>query len=649
MNHQDTKSMRDGSRANHVSWCLGVLVVLSQLAAAPLRAAELPHLVIDLALDPDAHRVSVEVRSADTLPQPPLPDPQGGARVESPARGGAGAALLYSVRTPALAEAQRRGTDSFVDPEGTLLFGGDWAPRVEGGLYSYELRVSAPAAQRVAASGRLVEEEVAGGRYVARYRYDHPARDLGIAAGPLVAGDAAAGDARVRTLFPADLAKSLGETYRAKAARYLERYATRIGAYPGDIFQIVASPAPVGLGFPSFTVLGRQILPLPFVPDRSLGHEVLHAWWGHGVAVDYESGNWSEALTTFMADYAFAEESDETAARDMRYRWLADFSVLPAAELKPVAAFREKRHTASQAIGYDKGAMVFFMLRDRIGADAFERGIRRFWRDWRFRRAGWNSLEMSFAEESGADLGWYFRQWLERPDAPRLRLEDAAATPGGVAFTLAQDGPPYRLRVPVVLRGKAGSETRIVELDGREQRFAWDAAAPVRELAVDPDYRVFRRLAPGEIAPTIRSLVVAEHPAAVALDPAYGDAARAALQRLFDGDGEVADGAAAVAAKRPLLLVGSHAEVEAALQRWRLPPRPSLPLCTGPGCAWAARYADDVPLVAVEGEMPEAAERLVGVLRHYGAESWVAHDGRRVAGRGLAAPPAAPLTAHFGR
>ena len=42
--------------------------------------------------------------------------------------------------------------------------------------------------------------------------------------------------------------------------------------------------------------------------ERSLAHEVLHAWWGNAVAVDYERGNWSEALTTFMADYALAEE-----------------------------------------------------------------------------------------------------------------------------------------------------------------------------------------------------------------------------------------------------------------------------------------------------------------------------------------------------
>jgi aminopeptidase N len=649
-NHQGTKAPRKNSRARSTHSLLGALVPWWFILAAPAaRAADLPRLVIDLALDPAAHRVSVEVRSADALTQPPELDPGAGLRLESPKHAGPDAALVYSVDAPSLAEALPRGTVSFIDPAGTLLFGGDWAPRTEGGAYAYELRVSAPASQRVAASGRLVEERVANGRYVARYEYDHPGRDLSLAAGPLIAGDTQAGDAktgavRVRTLFPPDLAKTLGASYRAKAAAYLERYARQIGPYPGGIFQIVSTPAPVGLGFPTFTAIGRQILPLSFVPDRSLGHEILHAWWGHGVAVDYAHGSWSEALTTFMADYAFAEEKDATAARDMRYRWLADFAVLPPSELMPVTSFREKRHTASQAIGYDKGAMVFLMLRDALGTETFENGIRRFWQDWRFRRASWQSIEASFEAAGGGDLGGFFAQWLERPDAPRLRLADAAASGSEVAFTLTQDEPAYRLRVPVVVRTVDGAETRTVELDSRERRFTLKLPAPARALSVDPEYRIFRRLSPGEIAPTIRSLVVAEHPAAVPLDAAAAGAARTALARFFEGGGEVKDAAAAVAAKRPLLLIGTRAEVEGALERWGLPARPSLPACTGPGCVWAGRYAGGVPLAAVEAATPEAAERLVAVMRHYGAESWLAWDGTRVGARGLATPPSDPLT-----
>ena len=69
---------------------------------------------------------------------------------------------------------------------------------------------------------------------------------------------------------------------------------------------------------PTLTYLGIEVLRLPFIRSTSLGHEVLHNWWGNGVYPDYAHGNWSEGLTTFMADYTYKERESDDAARDMR-------------------------------------------------------------------------------------------------------------------------------------------------------------------------------------------------------------------------------------------------------------------------------------------------------------------------------------------
>ena len=96
---------------------------------------------------------------------------------------------------------------------------------------------------------------------------------------------------------------------------------------------------------------------------RSLAHEVLHNWWGNGVYIDYESGNWAEGLTTYMADYALAEERGPGEALDMRLGWLRDFAALPEDRDIAVTAFRSKRHDASQVVGYGKVAFIFHMLK----------------------------------------------------------------------------------------------------------------------------------------------------------------------------------------------------------------------------------------------------------------------------------------------
>ena len=42
--------------------------------------------------------------------------------------------------------------------------------------------------------------------------------------------------------------------------------------------------------------------------------------------------------------------------------------------------------------------MLFLMLRDVIGEDAFRRGIRAFWEQNQFRNASWSDLQAAFGD-----------------------------------------------------------------------------------------------------------------------------------------------------------------------------------------------------------------------------------------------------------
>jgi len=47
---------------------------------------------------------------------------------------------------------------------------------------------------------------------------------------------------------------------------------------------------------------------LPFITETSLGHEVLHQWFGNALGVDDEQGNWCEGLATYLADHWYEEQ-----------------------------------------------------------------------------------------------------------------------------------------------------------------------------------------------------------------------------------------------------------------------------------------------------------------------------------------------------
>ena len=304
---------------------------------------------------------------------------------------------------------------------------------------------------------------------------------------------------RLRTYFPAELDAEAGlaEAYLEDSRRYIERYSQEIGAYPYSEFSVVASPLPTGFGMPTMTYIGTDVLRLPFIRASSLGHEILHNWWGNGVYVNYEQGNWSEGLTTFMADYAFKEGAATDGARDMRLGWLRDFSALSNEARQPLRAFRGRTHSASAAVGYGKAAMFFVMLRDQIGEKAFGQGIRDFWAKNQFRMASWSDLQGAFEGASGQDLGAFFAGWLDAIGAPKLVVQEALLRASGNRYQLdlviKQQGVPRILRLPIELSAGNKHEMRWISVNPAGEKVSLDLDFRPQQVRIDPDIRLWRR------------------------------------------------------------------------------------------------------------------------------------------------------------
>ncbi len=525
--------------------------------------------------------------------------------------------------------------------EGTFLPDAGWFPNF-GGPVTYAVALDLPDPQRAVTSGRLTAETTAGGRYHASFAGEAPPGDLALFAGPWRISERIHRGWRVRTYFHEAVA-DLADTYLDKTLSYLDLYDGWIGTYPYPGFAVVSGPFPVGLGFAGITYLGTQVIRLPFIPDTSLAHEVLHSWWGAGVR-PADDGNWAEGLTTFMADYTLRERRGPDAARQDRLAWLREFAVLPASEDRPLSAFRGREHTASQATGYHKAAFVFEMLRDEIGADAFTAGVQRFWNAHRLRTAGWSDLEAAFSDAAGFPLHDFFAQWVHRAGAPTLGVRDVRRDGARVAFTITQSEPPYSLAVPVAIETPGGTVARTLRLHRAASEHAVEAPADAQALLIDPDLRVFRRLAPDEIPPIIRS--VAFDPAAAtvvaATDPAARGAARVAAAALFEREPAVRD-AGTPLPDHAAFIVGITSEVAVLLATAGLDGPPARVAGRGTARLWAARRRDDVPLVVLAADDTGALVAATRLLRHYGRESFVVFAGARAVDRGLWLPAASPL------
>jgi len=420
-----------------------------------------------------------------------------------------------------------RETAGIVSPEGVYLAGnGHWYPQFthpagETELVEFELTAHSPEGwqlvsqgngtsrdeqgfARWSSAGKMDEIYLVGGPLV-RYRQTVPAA-AGVAAGT----GASAVEAEVYLRQPDE---ALAGRYLAATAQYLEMYSRLIGPYPYGKFALVENFWETGLGMASFTLLGPQVIRMPFIVTTSYPHEILHNWWGNGVLVDYASGNWCEGLTAYMADHLMAEQRGQGEA--YRRDRLQDYrSYVREGRDFPLTEFRSRHSAATEAVGYGKTMMGFHMLRRRMGDDRFREWAARFYREERGRTASFADVRRAIAsvigDDGGIDLGRFFRDWTERPGAAALAVEAAevVAIDGGfeVRGTLrqTQDGEPFALDVPVAVQGEGGEAVASnVRLASAAAPFTIRVASRPVLLQVDPSFDLFRRLDPREIPPSI--------------------------------------------------------------------------------------------------------------------------------------------------
>jgi aminopeptidase N len=507
-----------------------------------------------------------------------------------------------------------------------------------------------PPAQRAVAPGRLLREELNEAGYRASYLLQAPIARPFVITGPYAVSERMHGDIRLRTWFTPQLAE-LAPAYLEKVEQYIDLYEEWIGEYPYPAFHVVAAPLPVGLGLPGLTYIGSDVLRLPFIRETSLGHEVLHNWWGNAVQVDYASGNWAEGLTTFMADYTYAEQAGAEQAREMRLRWLQAYAALPSERDHALRAFTARTHDAAQVIGYNKAAMLFLMLRDEIGEQAFDNGVRRFWERHRFERAGWADLQAAFEKAAATDLSAFFAQWLYRVGAPTLTLADAQATRASVRFTLqqTQDAAPYALSVPVAVTTASGEQGFRVALREHRQSFTLQLPEPPLALRIDPEFRLFRQLAQEEAPPILRDVTLNPQTRVIVL--AGGEAAAGAhdlARRMLDATPRFAESVAAAPADAPLLLIGLAERVEAAAREAGIGAIPESLAGRGSARVWASRRPAGGSVVAVQADDDAALAALTRPLPHYGAQSFLIFEGRQAIARGVWPAHGGPLAVEFG-
>lgn len=346
--------------------------------------------------------------------------------------------------------------------------------------------------------------------------FSQPITALHFIAGPYVTQSVSVHEnLTLHTLFFPEDAPLMDE-YLQRAAEHLRTLEPLLGPFPYSHYVIVGNRQPTGLGMPTFTLIGQQVLRLPFIKDTSLVHEIVHSWFGNSVEVDNAEGNWCEGLATFLADHRQREKTGQgrEARREAIVKYLNYAGV--QADL-PLGTFRSASHNQALAeikrvVGYNRGAMLFHELHEKIGAELFYQSLRNFYREHRHKSASWSDLNASFSETYGHDLSYFFQERLTRTDIPELKIEDSRVEYHGsrptLKFTLRQQTEkPYSLNIPVVVETMEGPFTSHIETSESVAPITIELESRPLSFRLDPELTMLRRLTDEEYPPVLSQLL----------------------------------------------------------------------------------------------------------------------------------------------
>jgi len=246
-----------------------------------------------------------------------------------------------------------------------------------------------------------------------------------------------------------------------------------------------------------------------------IAHELAHQWYGDWLTCRSWRDLWlNEGFATFFQD-------DWLARRDGEERWayeaLQSFAWSQNERALAGRFFHGEGAAANHNV-YSKGSAVLQMLRVMLGEETFWEGIRVYTRGNPKSLVRTIDLQSAMEQVSGAELDWFFQQWVELPHVPRLTVNQAY-TDGVLTVTVTQavsdKRPRYTIPFSVEVGSESGPELHEGLLEDTKTQLRIPLESPPSYLAFDPKAGILSKLTHEQDPEAWAAQLESKHPAAV--------------------------------------------------------------------------------------------------------------------------------------
>ncbi len=389
---------------------------------------------------------------------------------------------------------------AYIGADGTyLLYPGRWFPVNGYGVnrFAATMNITVPSDEVVIASGKAAVPEREPGQVTYSYVFDKESFPGTVIAGHYAAQPATAIGADIALYLKPDH-ESLAPSYGDTAAKILGFYSDIFGPLPNSHLAIVeiADDTVGGYTAPGLVALAPRAITNP-VNYKLLAHEISHLWWRCLVSpatpndafLDEGLAEYSKALYVQQAagDAAFEDLMRATAVGALTHE-----EVAPIAQAGQLHEFTPEY----ESIVFDKGAMVFHMLRWVIGDDAFHQTLKLLAEQYAWKSVSTDQFQRLAEKASKQELTFFFAQWVNSTGVPQFkrtwavyRLQKGYQVVG----KMQQDLDIFRMpvEVRVVCQGSRPVTERI-DMVGTTSDFTIDTRTKPLRVLVDPASQILK-------------------------------------------------------------------------------------------------------------------------------------------------------------